>query len=197
MVCATRHLVPQKPQSALQHVTHGLIRINNTMKNFNQDRGGRFSGGFGKRSDTTMHKATCSSCGKSCEVPFRPVNGKPVYCKDCFDQMGGASGGDRNDRPARSEFRSDFKKDYKKFEPRNNFRSDAPRFEPKREGGNDELKRQLELVNTKLDKLIIVAENFFQMKSSPKIGFEMPAAGEAEPAKKEAKKASKKTPKSE
>lgn len=31
-----------------------------------------------------MHKAVCSKCGKNCEVPFKPTEGKPVYCKDCF-----------------------------------------------------------------------------------------------------------------
>jgi CxxC-x17-CxxC domain-containing protein len=29
-------------------------------------------------------KATCSDCGKECEVPFKPTSGRPVYCKDCF-----------------------------------------------------------------------------------------------------------------
>ena len=31
-----------------------------------------------------MHKATCSDCGKECEVPFKPTEGKPVRCRDCF-----------------------------------------------------------------------------------------------------------------
>lgn len=31
-----------------------------------------------------MFKATCADCGKSCEIPFRPSNGRPVYCRDCF-----------------------------------------------------------------------------------------------------------------
>jgi len=40
-------------------------------------------GGFGERQ---MHKATCSECGKECEVPFKPREGKPVYCRDCFQK---------------------------------------------------------------------------------------------------------------
>jgi len=36
---------------------------------------------FGPRE---MHKAVCTKCGKECEVPFKPTEGKPVYCKDCF-----------------------------------------------------------------------------------------------------------------
>jgi CxxC-x17-CxxC domain-containing protein len=31
-----------------------------------------------------MYKATCSSCGASTEVPFKPTGVKPVYCKACF-----------------------------------------------------------------------------------------------------------------
>lgn len=36
---------------------------------------------FGPRE---MHKITCSECGKEAEVPFKPIEGKPVYCRDCF-----------------------------------------------------------------------------------------------------------------
>lgn len=43
--------------------------------------GGGFRGDFGPRQ---MFKATCSDCGKECEVPFKPTEGKPVYCKDCY-----------------------------------------------------------------------------------------------------------------
>jgi len=53
----------------------------------NFDRGGS-SGGrrFGGRDAgrPSMHKATCSGCGRDCEVPFRPMPGKPVFCNDCF-----------------------------------------------------------------------------------------------------------------
>ena len=33
-----------------------------------------------------MHKITCSDCGKEAEVPFKPVDGRPVYCRDCFSK---------------------------------------------------------------------------------------------------------------
>ena len=29
-------------------------------------------------------KTICSDCGKECEVPFKPFNGRPVYCNDCY-----------------------------------------------------------------------------------------------------------------
>ena len=31
-----------------------------------------------------MHKATCADCKRECEVPFRPVEGRPIYCQGCF-----------------------------------------------------------------------------------------------------------------
>ncbi|MCJ7506836.1 DNA-directed RNA polymerase [Candidatus Bathyarchaeota archaeon] len=33
-----------------------------------------------------MHKATCADCGKECEVPFKPTEGKPVYCRECYQK---------------------------------------------------------------------------------------------------------------
>ena len=85
------------------------------MGDFNRDsRGGGRSFGrrdFGPRSfnrgggrgDSEMFKTICSECGKECEVPFRPTNGKPVYCSECFERKGGR----RSDssRPQRSDFR--------------------------------------------------------------------------------------------
>ena len=49
-------------------------------------------GGYGGRSSAPreMFEAVCSSCGREARVPFRPTNGKPVYCSDCFrTQRGG------------------------------------------------------------------------------------------------------------
>lgn len=49
-------------------------------RSFGGDRGG-FNSSFGPRE---MHKATCSECKKECEVPFKPTEGKPVFCKECY-----------------------------------------------------------------------------------------------------------------
>jgi len=38
---------------------------------------------FGDR-DSVMHNVVCDSCGKDCEVPFKPTKGKPIYCNKCF-----------------------------------------------------------------------------------------------------------------
>jgi CxxC-x17-CxxC domain-containing protein len=41
---------------------------------------------FGPRE---MHKAVCSECNNECEVPFKPTEGKPVYCKECYKKKKG------------------------------------------------------------------------------------------------------------
>ncbi|MEK6927514.1 MAG: CxxC-x17-CxxC domain-containing protein [Nanoarchaeota archaeon] len=62
------------------------------MDRFGGDRnsGGRsFGGNRGPRRDfgpREMHKATCAECKQECEVPFKPTEGKPVYCRDCFQK---------------------------------------------------------------------------------------------------------------
>ncbi|UCG83509.1 MAG: zinc-ribbon domain containing protein [Dehalococcoidia bacterium] len=47
-----------------------------------QNRFGNNGGGY--RQQRQMHPATCASCGKDCEVPFEPRDGRPVYCSDCY-----------------------------------------------------------------------------------------------------------------
>jgi CxxC-x17-CxxC domain-containing protein len=34
--------------------------------------------------DRMMYKAVCADCKRGCEVPFRPVEGRPIYCQGCF-----------------------------------------------------------------------------------------------------------------
>src|SRR3989339_570757 len=75
------------------------------MGNFNRDsrpsgdrdrgasRGG-FGGGSRGFGGGASRGGFCDGCGETCEVPFRPTSGKPVYCNDCFK---------KNDtRPSRS-----------------------------------------------------------------------------------------------
>jgi len=51
--------------------------------------GGGGYGGGRDRGPREMFTATCSSCGKEAQVPFRPTTGKPVYCSDCFRTVRG------------------------------------------------------------------------------------------------------------
>lgn len=132
-----------------------------TMGDFNRDdrghgsfrsgfgRGGRDSGhrGFSRgrssfgggrsfdrgndRGPREMFKTVCSNCGKECEVPFRPTNGKPVYCSDCFEEMG--NGRSNASRQERSDFRP-----HAPVQSQNN--------------------AQLDTLNAKLDKIIGLLE---------------------------------------
>lgn len=43
--------------------------------------GGGMSGG-GRQ----MYTVTCAGCGTETQVPFQPTQGRPVYCRDCFQQ---------------------------------------------------------------------------------------------------------------
>lgn len=33
-----------------------------------------------------MFTVTCAECGRETQVPFNPVNDRPVYCRDCYDR---------------------------------------------------------------------------------------------------------------
>ena len=37
-----------------------------------------------QKSRKKMVEVTCSKCGCKTKVPFKPIEGKPVYCKDCY-----------------------------------------------------------------------------------------------------------------
>ncbi|HEY1017144.1 MAG TPA: zinc-ribbon domain containing protein [Herpetosiphonaceae bacterium] len=54
--------------------------------------GGRSSFGGGSRDSfgggpREMFEATCAECGTTTTVPFKPTQGRPVYCRDCFQQQ--------------------------------------------------------------------------------------------------------------
>jgi len=41
--------------------------------------------GYGRRRE--MFPAVCAECGKECQVPFEPREGRPVYCSDCYNRV--------------------------------------------------------------------------------------------------------------
>ena len=59
--------------------------------------------------ERALHKAICADCNKECEVPFRPSQDRPVYCRDCFSKRkrGGSFRGkaDNIDKPQGGENR--------------------------------------------------------------------------------------------
>ncbi len=151
----------------------------------NDRGGGGFKPNFQKKSwggdrggdrEVTMHQARCSNCGKDCEVPFRPTQGKPVFCKECFSKE--AHGGD--DRAPRRDFDSRNDRPRREFEPRRHdgarpdFRAERP------ENSNNDLKKQLEMLTVKLDRLIQSVENLNRTKPMlPKeVAAEAPKADE-------------------
>jgi CxxC-x17-CxxC domain-containing protein len=104
-----------------------------------------------------MHKAVCDECHKSCEVPFRPSQDKPIYCNDCF-----SSKRDDGDRAPRREFNND-------RGPKREFNdSRAPSFSKPAQssGATDDVKKQLSEMNNKLDRLVSAIEKM----SGPKVG---------------------------
>jgi CxxC-x17-CxxC domain-containing protein len=40
----------------------------------------------GYRARRQMYPAVCAQCGKECEVPFEPREGRPVYCSECYSK---------------------------------------------------------------------------------------------------------------
>ena len=45
------------------------------------DRGAGVRGG---RAERESYDAVCAECGAATTVPFKPSQGRPVYCRDCY-----------------------------------------------------------------------------------------------------------------
>jgi CxxC-x17-CxxC domain-containing protein len=41
----------------------------------------------GFRSERKLFPATCAHCNKVTQVPFEPREGRPVYCRDCYNTI--------------------------------------------------------------------------------------------------------------
>ncbi len=99
-----------------------------------RDSGGRSFGGgnrgFGGRDGggpTMMHKATCSKCGKECQLPFRPNGNRAVFCSACFEV-------EKNENPDRAERKSFDQTSAKAlaWQGKPAFRTGRPSFEDKK-----------------------------------------------------------------
>lgn len=40
------------------------------------------------RGERKFFTVNCANCGKEAQVPFEPKGGRPVYCRECFQQFG-------------------------------------------------------------------------------------------------------------
>ncbi len=141
--------------------------------------GGNFGGGDRPRFNrpgnrefrqTQMFDTTCAECHKPCQVPFRPNGEKPVYCNYCFgkNKAGGAGEYPRKDTQSGGFVKKDF--------------SSAPAARTSFDGGQmNDIKKQLEGLNSKLDKLVAL-----MTKDAPSAVAPAAAKAEAKPAAKEA-----------
>lgn len=66
---------------------------------------GRFFPASEPKRRPEFHPATCAGCGRETTVPFKPVEGRPVYCRDCFQKSKGLnSAGPSRSRSTDDEF---------------------------------------------------------------------------------------------
>lgn len=173
------------------------------MKNFSRpgsDRGGRdfgkksfpgrgFGGGGrsfdgGDRGERQMFQATCSKCGKECQIPFRPTGGRAVFCSNCFETEKNSApsfgGNTRFSRPAPSFGRPSF-----------GDRRPAPMAAPA--VNLDQFKAQFEALNSKLDRIIralvpVELEKVQEKAPKPSLGKSKTTATSAKSSKKPATK---------
>ncbi len=123
-------------------------------KKWGNDRGGDRGG---RNGDVTMHKTICAECKKECEVPFRPNGDKPVYCKDCFGVKR-----EESDREFHGREKADFGNNAPRdFKPE--FRSN-PTAQVNRP--NDDVKKQLAEISSKLDRLVNSIEKLLPKTAS-------------------------------
>lgn len=145
-----------------------------------------------------MHKAICDKCGRECEVPFRPTQGKPVFCSNCFESNRGSE--PRRFEERRSEERQMFEAVCDEcgnnckvpFQPS----GDKPIYcsscfgEKKGVGSKEnaqsqvQFKEQFEVLNQKLDRILQL------LNPEPKIQEQVVAEEVIKPAKKKAPKKS-------
>lgn len=117
----------------------------------NGNQGGFDRGSERRDSDRPeMFDATCSKCGKRCQVPFKPSGDRPIYCKDCFaNEMGRDSGRDSG--------RGDGDAGKRDFGTRTSVKGDRESFAPRTTALDpriDDMKRELVEMNAKLSKLV-------------------------------------------
>lgn len=71
--------IPIELSFELKKMSDRRRRFDGPRKDFNRGPRREFDNG-----PREMFPAKCSDCGKDTEVPFKPTEGKPVYCKDCY-----------------------------------------------------------------------------------------------------------------
>jgi CxxC-x17-CxxC domain-containing protein len=90
-----------------------------------------------------LHEVTCDKCGVKCDIPFKPTNNKPVYCRSCFRKE---SGSESRGAPEKFESRG-----RDRFESKPKFEELKSHNEPSTSNVSSE---DLDKINRKLDKIM-------------------------------------------
>lgn len=78
-------------------------RSSDSDNTYSRSSEGRSSYSGNSSGNKVLTRATCSSCGDSCQVPFKPLPGKPVLCNNCFRTKDSNFKDNTNSRASRYE----------------------------------------------------------------------------------------------
>ena len=70
-------------ESRTPPAAHVVLPVPADTKSTLRELGGFRRFGFRSR---TMHSTTCTECGQKTEVPFKPMEGSRVFCRDCYSK---------------------------------------------------------------------------------------------------------------
>lgn len=96
----------QQQLISLENKVDTLISRSSNRPSGGEQHGGPRHDSRGPRDrERFLYKAICADCNKECEVPFKPSQDRPVYCKECFSSRkgGGSFHANRDERPERED----------------------------------------------------------------------------------------------
>lgn len=102
--------------------------------------------------DIQLFKATCTTCGKPCEVPFRPNGQKPVLCRDCFAAKNTSPSG--NDNFKRNDRDSQARPNLKSENRNDSFRPPVAQHHSDRD--HSELTKKVAALESKLNEILTI-----------------------------------------
>lgn len=83
--CGKDCKIPFKPTEGRPVKCGDCFRKGAPKRSFSGNGGGnKFGGSRDNKAWKKDFDVTCAECGKATTVPFKPTQGKPVLCRDCF-----------------------------------------------------------------------------------------------------------------
>lgn len=131
--CGNECEVPFKPTSGKPVYCNNCFSKNDSSDRRSDSRDRNFE----RSNDREMFDAVCDNCGKNCQIPFRPTNGRPVYCSECFEKG--------NNQPRNNEGRDD-------------------RSSKNTQG---DFKSEIQQLNTKLDQILALLNSNAPVAETP------------------------------